>query len=185
MNVAENTTEIVELREKVANYEKSEKLTNKRLTKLENEAVLGQLHDRQLNCLIHGKVETVKNETKTESLKKIRDVLQDELGDDMVIIDGHRLPQKPKVDATGPRPLIFKVATMKMKNDIFNAAKAFNLGKQKEEKITVTSHLPRLFQEQRKKLLPKYIAAKKADKKDVRFEIDYKIGGILSHSRWY
>ena len=68
-----------------------------------------------------------------------------------MIVDGHRLPQKPKKNAKGPRPLAFKVSTMQMKDSIFEAVKEFNSDKDKDDKVAVGSHLPQAFQTQRKK----------------------------------
>ena len=128
-----------------------------------------------MNLLIHGEDEDGTNESKEVSLQKIDDFFC-KIGlipEHFVIVDGHRLPQKPKKNAKGPRPIAFKVSTITMKDAIFDAVKKFNLGKEKKEKVVVSSHLPQLFQTQRKKLLGKYIEAKKS-LKNAKFMIDYK-----------
>lgn len=174
-DIKQNAADIESLQVQVNDLRKSDSIKTSKIKELERKNVLDQLYSRRMNLLIHGEEEEGNDESKDVSLRKIDDFLGN-LGlnpDHFVIVDGHRLPQKPKKNAKGPRPIAFKVSTIQMKDAIFEAVKQFNLGKEKEDKVAVSSHLPQVFQTQRKKLLGKYIQAKK-DKKNAKFMIDYK-----------
>ena len=180
-SVAQNSKDIQHLQDQVNELKRADSLKNKRITSLEKKNVLEQLYGRRMNILIHGQAEIGSNESKENSHKLIDGFLRDTLNLDLsslVIVDGHRLPQKPKSNPTGPRPLIFKVATLKMKDSVFAAVRDFNKDKDRNDQVKVSTHLPQLFQDQRKKLLPQFIEARKA-KKDAKFSIDFK------HAEYY
>ena len=79
------------------------------------------------------------------------------------IVDSHRLPQHPlfKLGKRVTRPIIVKLAYVKDKTAIYKATNNLNKYnrtrrelKQSTPNVFITDHLPRAFQEQRKKSIP-------------------------------
>ena len=83
--------------------------------------------------------------------------------DAVEVVDIHRLPQHPvqRFGRSVVRPIIVKLLTMQDKTLIFNSAKhlkTYNSERISEDAtsphIFITEHLPKKFQEQRKRRLP-------------------------------
>ena len=111
----QNSRDIEILQGQIAELRRSDSKKKKEIASLQRQNTLDQLYGRRMNILIHGQPDDGANETKDKSLDKIKTLLEDKLGMDMnnlVIVDGHRLPQKPKKGSTTPRPLVFKVGTI-------------------------------------------------------------------------
>ena len=141
--------------------------------------ILKQMYDRKWNNLAHG-IPEGENETKEDCVKLIKQTLADALKikEDIVITDCHRLPQKQDGDYNNhpfthtrsrkkyPRPIIFKVT-----NAFDNGTIWENVANLKEynddarnngtHTISISKHLPKALQDQRRKLLPELIKAKR------------------------
>ena len=172
-------------------YQQFENATNeklavmsKRIEKLEKlqldaqkEALMQESYNKRLNILIHG-VEEDRNcawETHENTLKKFDDFLTTALkidSDDINVVDIHRLPQTPlrirgkKVN----RPIIVKLDSMMEKSKIFRnlkRLKSYNDLRKLDNKssIFVTDHLPKVFLEQKKLLMPQFKEAKRNQQK--------------------
>ena len=79
--------------------------------------------------------------------------------DSIKIVDLHRLPQRT-IRKAG-KAIIVKLSTKFGKDKIFknmNRLKQHN--DQRKSRIFITDHLPKLFYNQKKQLMPKYEAAK-------------------------
>ena len=99
--------------------------------------------------------------------------------DKVPIVDFYGLPQQPlfKLGKQITRPIIVKLAYMEDKTAIYKAAKnlkKYNRTRRKMQQsspyVYITDHLPRAFQEQRKKLLSFNKA--QADKQKTKWQIE-------------
>ena len=139
-----------------------------------------EAYDKRLNILTHGIKENSDSpwEKHEKSLDKFHDFLKNGLQiedpDAVEIVDIHRLPQHPvqRFGRNVVRPIIVKLLTMQDKTLIFNSAKhlkAYNSKRISEDAtsphIFITEHLPKKFQEQRKRLLPVFKDAKRRQQK--------------------
>ena len=100
----------------------------------------------------------------------LKNGLQIQDPDAVEVVDIHRLPQHPvqRFGRNVVRPIIIKLLTMQDKTLISNSAKhlkAYNSKRISEDAtsphIFITEHLPKKFQEQRKRLLPIFKDAKR------------------------
>lgn len=156
--------------------------TNKRF-------VLNDLHGKKFNLLFHGVEDTNLEEdmaTKTANAEYILDELLciPDYKNKIKIVDTHRLPQKPiatkKTRSSRPvcRPIVIKVSSKTEVDLVFAHLKnlsTVNDGKQQNERIYCTKHLPREMQRQRKAQMPKFKKAR-SEEKTAKFQIDYKTG---------
>ena len=146
--------------------------------------------------MIHGIDDTGAWEERSISLKHVRNVLKNVLkiedADNMVIVDCHRLPQRPVssnesgtmlrnrtiTEKRYPRPIIFKLESVLDVQKVWssmNNLKEYNETARMNHKptITFTKHLPDVLQKQRKLLVPKLVAAKKKNlKASIRLDYD-------------
>ena len=152
-----------------------------------------ELYDRRWNVLIHGVEDDItKYEDYHVSEEKVRDILRDGLQlenwDTIIISDCHRLPQKPlkpqrtlRSDKKNKRrPLVFKVTTRKDCSAIWDSCKnlqEFNDLRAADEKIYFTKHLPKQLQEQKKALQKRYNTAI-SQFKNAEWKVDYDAGEI-------
>ena len=171
----------------------------------ENElsALRNDMYNKRFNILILGKKDTGTWETRSQTLKTVRDILKDGLklpnADTIPILDAHRLPQNPlkgdtatyglrktaarlssmtATSSTRPRPIIFKVSSAFDLDTIWRSVsnlKAYNLDQVKrgEPKISLSKHLPRALQKQKEKLKEQFKEAKDLGKR-VNWRIDFQ-----------
>ena len=152
----------------------------------QEQTALHESYSKRQNILIHGIEEEDKKsvwENRDITIQKLKTFMKDGLEmdfDKVPIVDFHRLPQQPlcKLGKRITRPIIVKLAYMEDKTAIYNAAK--NLKKynrtrremkQSSPYVYITDHLPRAFQEQRKKLFP-YFNKARADKQKTKWQIE-------------
>ena len=166
VNSKADTSEIENLRSRIVCLENINK-------QLEANAVMKESYEKRFNILIHGIPENQESawETPVQTLDHIQKFLTDGLKisdpSSIPLVDYHRLPQKPvyKNDHKINRPIIIKVTNASDKRRIFNnltKLKSYN-AKRRELNlgtVYVTEHLPKLFQEERKLLLPFFKKAK-------------------------
>ena len=151
----------------------------------ERTALQSEPYSKRQNILIHGIEEDKKSvwENRDITIQKLKNFMKDELEmdfDKVPIVDFHRLPQQPlcKLGKRITRPIIVELAYMEDETAIYKAAK--NLKKynrtrremkQSSPYVYITDHLPRAFQEQRKKLFP-YLNKARADKQKTKWPIE-------------
>ena len=127
-----------------------------RIAYLEVENLMRESYDKQLNFLVHDLEETEGNETKNQTKAICDKFLAKVLGlapDDNNIVDLHRLPQHPirREGKKMNRPIIFKVLTTFDKELIHqNIAKLKKFNEDRDSKVFVTDHLPKVFYNQKK-----------------------------------
>ena len=176
-NISQHGSRIVELEQQVAALQENEKQREEEQRK---SSIRQALQERRRNVLIHGAEDPGTWETKEESLKHAQKILQDvlEIENGIVIEDCHRLPQNPALkqgkmlrDRTlkKTRPIIIKVKDYFMVTNIWkNVSKLKEHNKEAEEnggnKISISRHLPRELQQEREKLVPDMIKARKKGK---------------------
>ena len=148
----------------------------------EKEKLLKELYDKRLN-LLHGKEDKAwesRKESKEHVLDFFQNALKLENASEITIVDVHRLPAN-KINARrgsvpGKRPIIFKLATIEDRGKIMKAMgnlKAYNASRPESQKVSLSRHLPRILQKQRKALIPEYIRRKKAGEK-VTINVDFE-----------
>ena len=140
---------------------------------LEAQVIEKESYDKRLNILIHGIDEEV-NEQNFQTRQKFEDLLNNTLEIDsksIPIVDLHRLPefstQKNYKHRTS-RPIIVKLQTAFDKRLIFSQlGKLKNLTNNTKEShpVFLTNHLPKLHYKQKKSLMEKFKAAKRAEER--------------------
>ena len=174
----------VQLSEQVVNLKNEVGNLNQLLVKQQNEAkkasLKNELYSKRLNVIFHGIDEDPANvwETRKESEKILKSFLVNQLkiehGNDIDFSDVHRLPQHPlyKNGNRITRPIIVKLTNMWDKKTIYRslrALKSVNETRKLANKsvIFVSDHLPQELQDQKKKLVPYFIEAKKNNQKAI------------------
>ena len=154
--------------------------------KTHKDSLMRESYNKRLNLLIHGLAET------EGTVLEARDQIQLIYNDFMIkglqldpvsipLVKIHRLPQQPVVrgGVNIARPIIIKLNNAMDKHKIMSNLsnlKAYNLARQNEQQtaatpprfpksVYITEHLPKEFQEQRKRLLPRFKEAKKPGQK--------------------
>ena len=157
----------------MAKFEKRIAISENKEEDRQAEAVMKESCEKRLNILIHGLEEDRNSawETRQETLKIIlqfmREGLKIENPSRFVFADYHRLPQRPlyknrqKVD----RPVIIQLTSVADKHEIFahlRNLKSYNAARKvlNSKVQNVTQHLPKLFQEERKQLMPFFKSAR-------------------------
>ena len=151
----------------------------------ERTALQNESYSKRQNILIHGIDEDEKSVRKNRdiAIQKLKTFKKNRLEvdfDKVPFVDFHRLLQQPvfKLGKRITRPITVKLAYMEDKTAISKAAK--NLKKynrtrremkQSSPYVYIIYHLPRAFQEQRKKLLPSFNKAR-ADKQKTKWQIE-------------
>ena len=150
----------------------------------EKEATLKQLYDRRLNLLLHGipdKAWETPQESKVHVVNFLKNILKLNDADNMGFVDVHRLPanrinaQRSEDEKRKRRPIVFKLHTIadrKKIRDELHLLEKYNENKPRNEKVSVSIHLPRNLQLQRKALVPEYVKQLKAGKK-VMIKVNY------------
>ena len=157
----------------LADIEKRLSILEKKEEKHQDESVMKESYEKRFNILIHGLEEDHSSawESRQETLKTIHKFMREGLCIEnpsrFVFADYHRLPQRPvyknrqKVD----RPVIIKLTSAADKQEIF--ARLKNLKPYNEARLLtnyrsqyVTQHLPKLFQEEKKQLMPFFKSAR-------------------------
>ena len=136
-------------------------------------------YDKSFNILFHGLEENSSSawETRDETFKILQNFMKEDVNiakpSQIALADYHRLPQQPtyKNKVKMNRPIILKVANAFDKNLIFSNLKnlkAHNARRRLQSLHSqyVTEHLPKLFQEERKLLLPAFKEARSQNKKN-------------------
>ena len=145
--------------------------------KTHKESLLRESYNKRLNLLIHGLAESEGTglETRDQTQLIYNDFMIKGLQLDPVsipLVKIHRLPQQSVVrgGVNIVRPIIIKLNNAMDKHNIMSSLsnlKAYNLARQNEQQtaatppsfpksVYITEHLPKEFQEQRKRLLPRF-----------------------------
>ena len=149
----------------------------------ERAKITSEAYSKRLNILVHGIEEHHTNpwETREETLTKLNKVLSDGLRLDnhknLRMVDVHRLPQRP-IYKNGNKincPIIRKLSSINDKQSIMKATKHLkeynNAIRSKNysnnSSVYITDHLPKLYYQQKKKLLPQFKQAKSFGKKTI------------------
>ena len=137
-------------------------------------------YDKRLNVLLHGIEEDGDSvwETRDVTLQKIHDFMKEGLQivdlTSITLTDYHRLPQQPvyRNNCKVNRPVIVKLCNSNDKRLFF--CKLKNLKQYNESRKTrdlkphyITDHLPKLFQQERKSLLPYFKQARRMQQKTI------------------
>ena len=153
-----------------------EKQFKKQMELIYEENLMKEMYDKRLNLLIHDIEESVAStwESKEQTIQIFQEFLSQGLSIDpksMNIIDIHCLPQRPVFvnGAKKTRPIIVKLSTIEERKRIFSSLKNLkNFNKVRKESNTlpvyVTEHLPKDFQNQKKRLMPQFKEARKLNK---------------------
>ena len=144
--------------------------------KQDNEQVLSEYHNKKYNMIIH-KLEEPNDawESNIESIDKVYKFFKEDLGIDdaynMQFVNAHRMGvRKTILDPTTnkslhTRPLIVRFTCMPDKERVqkhLGALKTYNRNIQyKYHRVFVTDQLPKRMDDQRKKLVDKFISARK------------------------
>ena len=145
-----------------------------RVAKLERDSIMRESYDKRLNVLIHGLKET-ERESKQQSKIIFEAFLKEALNlehGSIKIIDLHRLPQRAvkKADKKVIRPIIIKLLSTYDKDKLYgNISKLKAYNKNRATPIFITEHLPKIFYNHKKLLIPQFQAAKRDRKTDVRW----------------
>ena len=147
---------------------------------LETTAVMKESYEKRFNILIHGIPENSDNpwEAPIETLDRIHNFMNEglKISNPMAIqlADYHRLPQRPlfKDGVRVNRPIIIKLMNAADKRHIFanvKHLKSYNQNKKmlNHSMVYITDHLPKLFQEERKLLMPYFKKANSLKKKTI------------------
>ena len=148
----------------------------------ERAKISSEAYSKRLNILVHGIEEYPTNpwETREETLTKLNKVLSDGLRLDnhknFQMVDVHRLPQRPiyKNGNKINRPIICKLSSINDKQSIMKATNhlkeynnAIRSKNSNNSSVYITDHLPKLYYQQKKKLLPQFKQAKSFGKKNI------------------
>ena len=144
----------------------------------ETNAIMQESYEKRFNILFHGLEENSNSawETRDETLKILQNFMKEGLNianpSQITLADYHRLPQQPtyKNKVKINRPIIIKVTNVSDKNLIFSNLKNLKAHNDRRRLQSlrsqyVTEHLPKLFQEERKSLLPAFKEARSQNKK--------------------
>ena len=137
-----------------------------RIRRLEKGEVMRESYSKRPNILVHGLKELVNDETKEQAKALFGNFLSEASEitlDSTKIVDLHRLPQQTirKAGKAINRPIIVKLLTKFDKDKIFkniNRLKQYN--DERKSRIFITDHLPKLFYNPKKQLMPEYEDAK-------------------------
>ena len=142
--------------------------------------VMQESYDKRLNVLLHGIEEDGDSMWKTRdvTLQKIQDFMQESLQivdlTSTTFTDYHRLLQQPvyRNNCKVNRPIIVKLCNSNDKRLFFSKLK--NLKQYNESRKTrdfkrhyITDHLPKLFQQECKSLLPYFKQARRMQQKTI------------------
>ena len=142
--------------------------------------VMQESYDKRLNVLLHGIEEDGDSMWKTRdvTLQKIQDFMQESLQivdlTSTTFTDYHRLFQQPvyRNNCKVNRPIIVKLCNSNDKRLFFSKLK--NLKQYNESRKTrdfkrhyIIDHLPKLFQQERKSLLPYFKQARRMQQKTI------------------
>ena len=164
----------------ISNLQRSNKALLERMKNLEqkqdNEQVLSDYHNKKYNMIIVNKEESTATawESNVDSIDIVRDFFEDlgvENARDIQLVNAHRMGLRKTITdpITGvslvTRPLIVRFATMPGKEDVQKKLcklKEYNSNTPyKYHRVVVTDQLPKRMDEKRKKLLPKFISARR------------------------
>ena len=187
-DVEGNTTEVKELKSKVSVLEKF-------VTQTKIDTINKDVHSRRYQLLFGNADDNGVWEKANDTEKLVKDILQkintpvDDNDVDVwdhssvVITKAHRLPRNPLnfdyVSENGHprrRMIVAKFELMTDVNIILKKCRNLqnlNVGKRTHERIYIDRHLPKVLQEQKKKLKTTYDNMKKEGKKP-RFKYDYE-----------
>ena len=137
-----------------------------RIRRLEKDEVMRESYSKRLNILVHGLKEQGNDETKEQAKALLENFLNEALEitlDSIKIVDLHRLPPRTicKAGKAITRPIIVNLLAKFDKDKIFkniNRLKQYN--NQTKSRLFITDHLPKLFYNQKKKLMPEHEVAK-------------------------
>ena len=175
-----------DLDEQIINQQKINDFLQDRISCLEKvcpdfqkEALVKETYSKRLNLLIHGIEEDQDNawEAKDITTKLFNHFLQQALKFDptsISVVDIHRLPQHPvyKNRIKVNRPIIIKFQNVMDKEKVTKSLtnlKHYNQQRKPTENevpyVYVTDHLPKVFELQKKMLLPQFKLARKQNKR--------------------
>ena len=142
--------------------------------------VMQESYDKRLNVLLHGIEEEGDSvwETRDVTLQKIHDFMKEGLQivdlTSITLTDYHRLPQQPvyRNNCKVNRPIIVKLCNSNDKHLFFSKLKNFKQYNESRKMRDlkphyITDHLPKLFQQERKSLLPYFKQARRMQQKTV------------------
>ena len=155
----------------------------------QNENIMRDSYSKSMNLLIHGLDESSeawesKSQTRDTLSKFFSDGLQLDFNH-ISLVDYHRLPQRPifKREKKITRPLIIKFANVFDKQALLHSAKNLksynsnrnsssnNTQERNRQSVYITDHLPKLFYQQKKELMPLFREAR-SDNKKTRWAIE-------------
>ena len=165
-------SENVELHNRISECEKITSRTDnlsEKISELEAKLEYNELRDRKYNILIYGLPEkTLPQNENTEEL--VREFVCNSLrlgkhySDNIAICNTHRLPRKNRnaadAVANGPPAIIVKLATMRTRDELLQAARNIPRG----TKISVRTDLPPRLKEKRSRLAKKAYEMRQTDK---------------------
>jgi hypothetical protein len=179
-------TENIEMRNTISSLNKRLQLSDglvaqlkSKLSQQQEEIIDLKTRSMRDNVLIKGINEDA-NETWAQTKEKVKDFVENTLNvanPDSVVIDrAHRMGQKGQ----GPRPIVVKLLTQQSRDIMFSHAKQ-NIPKTSKKKVV--EQLPIEVTERRKRLWPKFEAAKANPDNTVKWSLDkLVINGVSYHA---
>jgi len=142
-----------------------------RIAELEKVNLEQELYSKKSNLLFFNITQTSKYEDTELVVRKFIAEKLDLDANNMPFMNSHRLPSRDKkADATDP--IIVKFVTMKDRNSVLTASRTMlsNATNAKGKNYAVAPHLPKVMQQERKRLVP-IRNKKKAEGKDAKIRV--------------